>query len=166
MNPSENRGYLTTEQSNPRSADLDVLSTDDLVKLFIDEDRKPQLAVEGASGALSAAIDAVALRLSRGGRLFYIGAGTSGRLGVLDAAECPPTFCSPPELVQGVLAGGAPALPRALPEFKVIATSCELPLRRRALLARAPRALWDPLLIKPTGALIGRPRNGVPYEGG
>ena len=105
MNPSGNRGYLTTEQSNPRSADLDVLSTIDLVKLFIDEDRKPQLAVEGASEAISAAVDAVALRLSKGGRLFYIGAGTSGRLGVLDAAECPPTFCSPPDVVQGVLAG-------------------------------------------------------------
>ena len=113
MNPSENRGYLTTEQSNPRSADLDVLSTVDLVKLFIDEDRKPQLAVEGASEALSAAVDAVAVRLSKGGRLFYIGAGTSGRLGVLDAAECPPTFCSDPELVQGVLAGGPPALLRS-----------------------------------------------------
>ena len=113
MNPSENRGYLTTEQSNPRSVDLDVLSTNDLVKLFIDEDRKPQLAVEAASEALSAAVDAVALRLRKGGRLFYIGAGTSGRLGVLDAAECPPTFCSPPELVQGLLAGGAPALLRS-----------------------------------------------------
>ncbi len=113
MNPSENRGYLTTEQSNPRSTDLDVLSTNELVKLFIDEDRKPQLAVEGASEALSAAVDAVAMRLSKGGRLFYLGAGTSGRLGVLDAAECPPTFCSPPELVQGVLAGGAPALLRS-----------------------------------------------------
>ena len=113
MNPSENRGHLTTEQSNPCSVDLDVLPTDDLVKLFIDEDRKPQLAVEAASEALSAAVDAVALRLSKGGRLFYIGAGTSGRLGVLDAAECPPTFCSPPELVQGLLAGGAPALLRS-----------------------------------------------------
>ena len=113
MNPSGNRGYLTTEQSNPRSADLDVLSTIDLVKLFIDEDRKPQQAVEGASEVLSAAVDAVASRLRKGGRLFYLGAGTSGRLGVLDAAECPPTFCSPPELVQGVLAGGAPALLRS-----------------------------------------------------
>ena len=113
MNPSENRGHLTTEQSNPCSVDLDVLPTDDLVKLFIDEDRKPQLALEAASEALSAAVDAVALRLSKGGRLFYIGAGTSGRLGVLDAAECPPTFCSPPELVQGVLAGGMPALLRS-----------------------------------------------------
>jgi N-acetylmuramic acid 6-phosphate etherase len=113
VNPSENRGHLTTEQSNPCSVDLDELSTDDLVKLFIDEDRKPQLALEAASDALSAAVDAVASRLSKGGRLFYIGAGTSGRLGVLDAAECPPTFCSPPELVQGVLAGGTPALLRS-----------------------------------------------------
>ena len=113
MNPSEHRGHLTTEQTNPRSTQLDVLSTKDLVQLFIDEDRKPQEAVAGASEALTAAVDAVSLRLSRGGRLFYLGAGTSGRLGVLGAAECPPTFCSPPELVQGVLAGGAPALLRS-----------------------------------------------------
>ncbi len=113
MKPSEDRGFLTTEQSNPRSTELDVLSTSDLVHLFIEEDRKPQQALEGASEALAEAVDAVALRLSQGGRLFYIGAGTSGRLGVLDAAECPPTFCSPPELVQGVLAGGAPALLRS-----------------------------------------------------
>ena len=66
-----------------------------------------------AAPALAAAIDAIAERLSKGGRLFYLGAGTSGRLGVLDAAECPPTFCSPPELVQGVLAGGAAALLRS-----------------------------------------------------
>ena len=92
---------------------MDVLCTADLVQLFIDEDCKALSAVEGASGALTAAVEAVATRLKRGGRLFYIGAGTSGRLGVLDAAECPPTFCSPPELVQGVLAGGAPALLRS-----------------------------------------------------
>jgi autotransporter-associated beta strand protein len=66
--------------------------------------------VAGAAEALAAAVDAIAGRLRSGGRLFYLGAGTSGRLGVLDAAECPPTFCSPPELVQGVLAGGAAAL--------------------------------------------------------
>ncbi|MBT67703.1 MAG: N-acetylmuramic acid 6-phosphate etherase [Synechococcus sp. NP17] len=113
MKPSEDRGHLSTEQSNPRSTEMDVLCTADLVQLFIDEDCKALSAVEGASGALTAAVEAVALRLKRGGRLFYIGAGTSGRLGVLDAAECPPTFCSPPELVQGVLAGGAPALLRS-----------------------------------------------------
>jgi len=104
------RGHLLTEQTNPLSADLDALSTADLVAVFVEEDRRPQQAVAAAAPALSAAIDAIAERLRGGGRLFYLGAGTSGRLGVLDAAECPPTFCSPPELVQGVLAGGAPAL--------------------------------------------------------
>ncbi len=111
--PSDDRGYLLTEQVNPASHQLDQLSTDALVGLFIEEDLKPQQAVHGASHALCQAIDAIADRVQGGGRLFYLGAGTSGRLGVLDAAECPPTFCSPPELVQGVLAGGAPALLRS-----------------------------------------------------
>jgi N-acetylmuramic acid 6-phosphate etherase len=107
------RGHLLTEQANPSSADLDALSTADLVAVFVEEDRRPQEAVAAAAPALAAAIDAIAERLRSGGRLFYLGAGTSGRLGVLDAAECPPTFCSAPELVQGVLAGGAPALLRS-----------------------------------------------------
>ncbi|QCH13975.1 N-acetylmuramic acid 6-phosphate etherase [Synechococcus sp. CB0101] len=107
------RGHLLTEQANPLSSDLDALSTRDLVAVFVEEDRRPQEAVAAAAPALTTAIDAIAERLRTGGRLFYLGAGTSGRLGVLDAAECPPTFCSPPELVQGVLAGGAPALLRS-----------------------------------------------------
>ncbi len=107
------RGHLLTEQVNPASTDLDALSTEELVRVFVAEDRKPQEAVAAASGALAHAIEAIAERLQAGGRLFYLGAGTSGRLGVLDAAECPPTFCSPPELVQGVLAGGVPALLRS-----------------------------------------------------
>ena len=107
------RGHLLTEQANPLSSDLDALSTRDLVAVFVEEDRRPQEAVAAAAPALTAAIDAIAERLRTGGLLFYLGAGTSGRLGVLDAAECPPTFCSPPELVQGVLAGGAPALLRS-----------------------------------------------------
>ena len=110
---SEDRGHLMTEQANPRSHALDRLSTADLVDLFVTEDRRPQEAVAAAAPALAEAIDQIADRLRQGGRLFYVGAGTSGRLGVLDAAECPPTFCSPPELVQGVLAGGAPALVRS-----------------------------------------------------
>ena len=113
VSPSEDRGYLLTEQVNPASDQLDQLTTDALVDLFINEDLKPQQAVFGARRALSQAIDAIAERLQRSGRLFYLGAGTSGRLGVLDAAECPPTFCSPPELVQGILAGGAAALLRS-----------------------------------------------------
>ena len=107
------RGHLLTEQVNPASSELDALSTEDLVGVFVAEDRKPQEDVAGAASALAQAIDAIAQRLQAGGRLFYLGAGTSGRLGVLDAAECPPTFCSAPELVQGVLAGGAPALLRS-----------------------------------------------------
>ncbi len=107
------RGHLLTEQANPASEHLDQLTTPDLVALFCRNDLEPQQAVLAAAGPLSAAIDAIAVRLRAGGRLFYLGAGTSGRLGVLDAAECPPTFCSPPDLVQGVLAGGAAALLRS-----------------------------------------------------
>ena len=116
MSPSSqglDRGHLLTEQANPASEALDQLPTADLVKLFCENDLETQRAVAGAAPALTAAVDAIAARLAQGGRLFYLGAGTSGRLGVLDAAECPPTFCSPPELVQGVLAGGAAALLRS-----------------------------------------------------
>lgn len=107
------RGHLLTEQAHPASAELDTLSTPELVELFCQNDLEPQRAVANAAVELSAAIDAISARLAQGGRLFYLGAGTSGRLGVLDAAECPPTFCTAPELVQGVLAGGAPALLRS-----------------------------------------------------
>ena len=113
MSPDLDRGHLLTEQANPASGELDLLSTADLVQLFCEEDRRPQQAVAAAAPALAQAVDAIASRLQAGGRLFYVGAGTSGRLGVLDAAECPPTFCSDPQLVQGVLAGGAPALLRS-----------------------------------------------------
>jgi len=107
------RGHLLTEQPHPLSQELDRLSTRALVDLFCENDRRPQEAVAAAAAPLAEAVEAIAERLKQGGRLFYLGAGTSGRLGVLDAAECPPTFCSPPELVQGVLAGGAPALLRS-----------------------------------------------------
>ena len=110
---SPDRGHLLTEQANPRSTDLDALSTEALVQLFCQEDLRPQQAVAAAAPALTMAVDGIAERLRTGGRLFYLGAGTSGRLGVLDAAECPPTFCSDASLVQGVLAGGAPALLRS-----------------------------------------------------
>ncbi|WP_017299946.1 N-acetylmuramic acid 6-phosphate etherase [Nodosilinea nodulosa] len=108
-NPAD-RGHLLTEQANPRSAQLDQLSSLELVDLFNQEDQRTLTAIAAARLALAAAIDAAAAALAQGGRLFYIGAGTSGRLGVLDAAECPPTFCTPPDLVQGILAGGAAAL--------------------------------------------------------
>lgn len=113
LQPSSDRGHLLTEQSNQRSSRLDQLDTLALVELFADEDRRPQEAVAAVAPALAQAVDAVAERLCAGGRLFYLGAGTSGRLGVLDAAECPPTFCSDPQQVQGVLAGGSAALLRS-----------------------------------------------------
>jgi len=111
--PDSDRGHLLTEQANPLSESLDELSTAEMVALFCQNDLEPQRAVAAAAPQLTKAVDAISERLRQGGRLFYLGAGTSGRLGVLDAAECPPTFCTPPELVQGVLAGGAPALLRS-----------------------------------------------------
>lgn len=113
MNQLENRGHLLTEQINPRSANLDQLSSLELVELFNQEDAQTLQAIAHVKSELAAAIDQTAIKLRLGGRLFYVGAGTSGRLGVLDAAECPPTFCTPPELVQGIIAGGAGALVRS-----------------------------------------------------
>jgi N-acetylmuramic acid 6-phosphate etherase len=113
MQDLSDRGYLLTEQANPDSQDLDQLSSLELVQLFNREDAKAVAAVTTAQYALADAIDRTAIALRQGGRLFYIGAGTSGRLGVLDAAECPPTFCTDPEQVQGIIAGGAVALVRS-----------------------------------------------------
>lgn len=107
------RGHLLTEQVNPDSQNLDQLSSLELVELFNCEDAKAIAAVAAAKIQLAKAIDLTAEALRHGGRLFYLGAGTSGRLGVLDAAECPPTFCTSPELVQGIIAGGAGALVRS-----------------------------------------------------
>jgi N-acetylmuramic acid 6-phosphate etherase len=116
------RGHLLTEQVNLNSANLDRLSTLELVDLFNKEDINTLNAIAGARVELANAIDLIATNLRQGGRLFYIGAGTSGRLGVLDAAECPPTFCTPPELVQGLLAGGAGALVKSSEGLEDIAS--------------------------------------------
>ncbi|MGC8712176.1 MAG: N-acetylmuramic acid 6-phosphate etherase [Leptodesmis sp.] len=109
----QERGHLLTEQANPNSQNLDQLSPLELVDLFNQEDARVLEAIAGARLELAAAITRTAAALRQGGRLFYVGAGTSGRLGVLDAAECPPTFCTDPELVQGIIAGGAGALIRS-----------------------------------------------------
>lgn len=108
-----NRGHLLTEQANPQTQTLDQLSSLEMVALFNREDQRTVDAIASARTELAQGIDLIAAALSQGGRLFYVGAGTSGRLGVLDAAECPPTFCTPPELVQGIIAGGAAALVRS-----------------------------------------------------
>lgn len=113
MKNLEERGHLLTEQVNPNSHNLDQLSSLELVDIFHREDAQVLSAIAAARTQLAQAIDRTAAALRKGGRLFYVGAGTSGRLGVLDAAECPPTFCTPPELVQGIIAGGAAALVRS-----------------------------------------------------
>ncbi|MFM9088393.1 MAG: N-acetylmuramic acid 6-phosphate etherase [Cyanobium sp.] len=132
---SVNRGHLLTELPNPLSRELDQLPTDALVELFCQNDLEPQRAVHQAAPQLAEAIEAIAQRLLLGGRLFYQGAGTSGRLGVLDAAECPPTFCSPPEMVQGVLAGGAAALLRSSEGLEDLAEQGQKDLEERGFSA-------------------------------
>jgi N-acetylmuramic acid 6-phosphate etherase len=106
-------GSILTEQRNPRSADIDTLSARELVELINVEDTAVPAAVARETGRIATAVEVVVERLRRGGRLIYVGAGTSGRLGVLDAAECPPTFGTDPEMIQGVIAGGYDALVRA-----------------------------------------------------
>lgn len=104
---------LLTEQPNQHSASIDLLSTEEMLRVINAEDRLVADAVGREIPAIARAVDAVAAAFESGGRLFYIGAGTSGRLGVLDASECPPTFSAPPELVQGIIAGGEAALSHA-----------------------------------------------------
>lgn len=103
-----------TEADNPASRLIDKLSTEEVVALINAEDAKVAAAVEAALPQVARAVDAIAQALGAGGRLFYIGAGTSGRLGVLDAVECVPTFSAPPQLVQGIIAGGDRALTQAV----------------------------------------------------
>ena len=99
-----------TEQRNPRTARIDIASSLEIVDLINAEDRTVPAAVARCRAELARAIDLAVAAFQRGGRLVYVGAGTSGRLGVLDAAECPPTFGTPPEMVTGVIAGGYAAL--------------------------------------------------------
>ena len=108
------RNELTTEARNPHSENLDELSTEELVQLINREDAKVAAAVAEQTAQIAQAIDLVVDRMRSGGRLIYVGAGTSGRLGVLDAAECPPTFNADPEQVIGLIAGGHGALQHAV----------------------------------------------------
>src|SRR5271167_93605 len=105
-----NLAQLPTESRNPLTEHIDELPTLDMLRLISDEDRKVVAAVTATLPDVARAVDAIAARFEKGGRLFYIGAGTSGRLGVLDASEIPPTFSVPPTLVQGLIAGGDSAL--------------------------------------------------------
>ncbi|MEU4577341.1 N-acetylmuramic acid 6-phosphate etherase [Nonomuraea sp. NPDC023979] len=105
---------LSTEQSDPRYSQIDRLPTAQLARLMNQADAAVPAAVAVAIPAISDAIDAISARMAKGGRLLYVGAGTSGRLAVLDASECPPTFGTDPELVVGIIAGGPDALTRSI----------------------------------------------------
>ena len=104
---------LLTEQTNPASASIDTLPTEQALRIINAEDQRVAAAVEREIPAIARAVDAIVAALEGGGRLFYLGAGTSGRLGVLDASEIPPTFSAPSDMVQGIMAGGEAALSRA-----------------------------------------------------
>ena len=99
-----------TEKQNQNSMDVDDKSTIEILSLINSEDFIVSKAVKNSLNDIKAFIDALVVRFKQGGRLFYVGSGTSGRLGVLDAAECPPTFRTDPEMVQGIIAGGYDAL--------------------------------------------------------
>ncbi|WP_419804768.1 N-acetylmuramic acid 6-phosphate etherase [Terriglobus sp.] len=105
-----NLGTLLTESRNPRTAEIDTLPTEQMLRIINEEDATVAAHVAETIPAIARAVDAVTERVRQGGRLYYIGAGTSGRLGVLDASECPPTYSVPRDMVQGLIAGGDPAL--------------------------------------------------------
>ncbi|MCL5020068.1 MAG: N-acetylmuramic acid 6-phosphate etherase [Bacteroidetes bacterium] len=104
---------LTTEKRNHASLEIDAASPIEILRIINAEDKKVAFAVERELPYIAQAVDIVASSLSRGGRLFYVGAGTSGRIGVQDAVECPPTFGTDPEMIQGLMAGGRPAMYKA-----------------------------------------------------
>jgi N-acetylmuramic acid 6-phosphate etherase len=122
---------LLTEQSNPVSSGIDRLPAEEALRIVNAEDRKVAEAVEKEIPAIARAVESIVEAFRRGGRLFYLGAGTSGRLGVLDAAECPPTFGVPLEMVQGIIAGGEPALngPTEASEDDAVAGALDLEVR-------------------------------------
>ena len=122
-----------TEQRNPRSENLEKLNAPDLVKLFVEEEKFVGEALAAAKVDLARAVELVAESLRKGGRLFYVGAGTSGRLGVLDASEIPPTFGASAELVQGIIAGGATALHRSVEGAEDETSNGALAIDRRGI---------------------------------
>jgi N-acetylmuramic acid 6-phosphate etherase len=132
----EKLDQLLTEARNPATANLDQLGTLDLLRTMHTADRDVLTAVDQELPHIAQAVDAIVARLDNGGRLFYLGAGTSGRLGVLDASECPPTYNTPPELVQGLIAGGDIALRRSVERAEDDATQGERDLQAQNFSAK------------------------------
>ena len=153
MNIEDTDSLPVTEQENPRSQNLSSLPTADIVTLMNEEDASVATAVGRVLDSVTRAVEQIVARLNSGGRLFYIGTGTSGRLGVLDASECPPTFGVSPELVQGVIAGGYDACYRAVEASEDDAEASKLDLEQRG--------------FNKTDALVGIAASGrTPYTVG
>jgi N-acetylmuramic acid 6-phosphate etherase len=129
----EHLAAALTEQRNPRSENLEKMSVPELVELFVEEEKFVEDALRGATAGLVRAIEIVSESLRNGGRLFYIGAGSSGRIGVLDASEIPPTFGASADLVQGIIAGGTTALYRSVEGAEDEETGGALALRKRGI---------------------------------
>jgi N-acetylmuramic acid 6-phosphate etherase len=129
----EHLATALTEQRNPRSENLEKMSLRELVELFVEEEKFVEDALRGATADLVKAIEIVTESLRNGGRLFYVGAGSSGRIGVLDASEIPPTFGASPDLVQGIIAGGATALYRSVEGAEDEESAGALALRERGI---------------------------------
>ncbi|HEU5022865.1 MAG TPA: N-acetylmuramic acid 6-phosphate etherase [Bryobacteraceae bacterium] len=133
---AEDLHNLLTEQTNPASARIDRVSTLEMLQIVNAEDRRVADSITAELSHIARAVDAIVAAFHTGGHLFYIGAGTSGRLGVLDASECPPTFNVAPELVQGIIAGGEPALSRATETTEDDPAIGAADLRRRGFTAK------------------------------
>jgi N-acetylmuramic acid 6-phosphate etherase len=123
----------STEEANPKSANLDRLSAREIVELFVAEEKSVEEGLRQCADQLARAIELSASAIGNGGRIFYVGAGTSGRLGVLDAAEIPPTFGASPDLFQGIIAGGAPALRQSIEGGEDDARSGALAMNERGV---------------------------------
>jgi len=165
MSDVEQLSLLPTETRNPRSGKLDELSTMNMLRVINDEDAMVAAVVRDALPKIAKSVDAISARFDLGGRLFYVGAGTSGRLGVLDASECPPTFSVPPGLFVGVIAGGDSALRESseasedsldagaadLAEYKLTAADSLVGI---AASGRTPYVLGAMAAAKKAGALV------------
>ena len=134
--PVLSRAHVASEAPNPRTEGLDVLSVREALERIQAEDARLVAALAAAADSIAATAELVAARLAAGGRLFYVGAGTSGRLGVLDAVECPPTFQSAPDEVQALIAGGEEAMFRAVEGAEDDAEAAAVELGERGLGAR------------------------------
>jgi N-acetylmuramic acid 6-phosphate etherase len=131
--PSPHKERRRTEHRNAASRNLDRVTADKIVRLMNREDRKVAAAVSRELPAIARAVDAIVKAIGNGGRLIYVGAGSSGRMAVLDAAECPPTFGTPPKLVQALIAGGRPAVTRAVEGAEDSQANAMRDLRRKKL---------------------------------